>query len=212
VDIPNTSHYGTILNIPISKVFQYYSEVELYPKRYPEYCEKVEKIEELDTNNFKTREVWHLGISNGISHFVVFLKYTLTPPTSILYEVTDSTYEKLKGIKNGIVLEESENNHTSMDYNNVLLDALSFPPHSTTSYRYEELLTYFPAKNSFGIHYGISSPFKKGQLCGKCRKGRLQGPITKEDLEVKGFKEKIQFWECDYCHCRYYGYGVESRG
>jgi hypothetical protein len=88
----------------VSKTFQYYSDVELYPKRYPEYCGKVEKIEEIDSN-FKTRELWYIGLSNDVSHIVVYLKYTLSPPTKILYEVTDSTYEKLKGIKSGIVLE-----------------------------------------------------------------------------------------------------------
>lgn len=210
MDTPTISHYGTVLDVPISKAFQYYSDVKFYPRRYPDYCGKVDKTEESSNNTFRTRELWYIALSNEIDHIVVNLSYTLSPPTSILYEVTDSSYEKLKGIKSGILFEEKENNQISMEYNNILLDAVSFPPHTTSSDKYNELLTYFPIKDTFHIRYNMSSPFKKGQLCGKCLRGHLQAKRTAEKYQVEGFKKRIDFWECDKCRFRYQGFYFEK--
>ena len=42
-------------------------------------------------------------------------------------------------------------------------------------------------------------PFKEGQLCTKCFKGRLQTPRNKGISQEDGYKRKITFWECDRC-------------
>ncbi|HKG87978.1 MAG TPA: hypothetical protein VKA95_06600 [Nitrososphaeraceae archaeon] len=50
MDIPRTPHYGRLLIVPISKAFQYYSDIEAYVDRYPDYCKQIDVIEKPKRN------------------------------------------------------------------------------------------------------------------------------------------------------------------
>jgi hypothetical protein len=203
MDIPNISHYSTLLSVPISKAFQYYSDLESYRIRYPNYCMNVEKIGDYTENTVKTRELWNVYLGDDVEHIVVYLKYTLSQPTKILYEITDSSYKSLIGIKSGILLDERENKQTALEYNNVLLDAMSFPPHSKESDTYSELIDYFTVKDCIHLENKQLEPFKEGQLCTKCFRGRLQLPRTEEIYQDRRIKKKLIFWECNRCDFRW---------
>ena len=129
MDIPRTPHYSRLLIVPISKAFQYYKDIEAYEKWYPNYCKQVDVIERSNNDSsIKTREFWNLSIDNNTDHIVLYVKYNFILLTEILYEIVDSSYEKLIGIKNHVLLEEREDNQTGAELNNVLLDALFSSP------------------------------------------------------------------------------------
>jgi hypothetical protein len=148
MDVPRTSHYGSLLIVPISRAFQYYSDLEAYTERYPDYCKQVDVIEKSDNGNMmKTKEFWNIFVDRDIDHVVLYVNYNLFPLKEIRYEIVDSSYKKLVGIKNHILLEERENDQSAIKANNVLLDIVCFPPHSRESDRYEELIDYFTMKD-----------------------------------------------------------------
>jgi hypothetical protein len=161
-------------------------------------------------NMIKTKEFWNVSIDSDIDHVVLYVKYSLFPLTEIRYEIVDSSYKKLIGIKNHILLEESEDNQTTIEANNVLLDIMCFPPHSKESDRYGELIDYFTIKASIHLENKPMEPFKEGQLCTKCFKGCLQAPRTKETYQENGYKRKIVFWECDRCGFQYEGTHIHT--
>jgi hypothetical protein len=211
MDIPRMPHYGRLLIVPISKAFQYYRDMEAYTERYPDYCKQVDIIEKSDNGNMiKTKEFWNTSIDNDIDHVVLYVNYNLIPLTEIQYEIVDSSYKKLIGIKNHILLEERENNQTGIEANNVLLDAECFPPHTRESDKYEEMIEYFTIKDCIHLENKQMEPFKEGQLCAKCFRGRLQTPRTKESFQRNGYKRKITFWECDRCDFQYEGTYIQT--
>lgn len=211
MDVPRTSHNGRLLIVPISKAFQYYSDIEAYVERYPDYCKQVGIIEKSNNGNIiRTKEFWNISIDSDIDHVVLYVNYNLFPLTEIRYEIVDSSYKKLIGIKNHILLEEREDNQTAIEANNVLLDIVCFPPHSRESDRYVELIDYFTIKDCIHLENKPMEPFKEGQLCTKCFKGRLQPPRTKETYQENGYKRKIVFWECDRCGFQYKGTHIHT--
>jgi hypothetical protein len=211
MDIPRMPHYERLLIVPISKAFLYYRDIEAYPERYPDYCKQVDIIEKSDIGNMiKTKEFWNTSIDNDVDHVVLYVNYNLIPLTEIRYEIVDSSYKKLIGIKNHILLEERENNQTGIEANNVLLDVECFPPHTRESDKYEEMIEYFTIKDSIHLENKPMEPFKEGQLCTKCFRGRLQTPRTKESSQRNGYKRKITFWECDRCNFQYEGTYIQA--
>jgi hypothetical protein len=212
MDIPITSHYERLLIVSISKAFQYFSNIEEYKTRYHEYCGQVDIIEKSNHDNtIKTKEFWNISINENIDHVILYVKYMFFPLTKIQYEITDSSYEKSIGIKNVILLHELENNNqTGIKGNNALLDLVCFPPHSSKSDRYEELIHYFTVKDCIYLENKPMEPFKKGQLCTKCFRGRLQHPRIKENYEHNGYKRKITFWECNSCGFQYKGTHIQT--
>jgi hypothetical protein len=101
----------------------------------------------------------------------------------------DSSYKKLIGIENHTLLEERGNNQTGTEVNNVLLDIECFPPHTRESDKYEEMIEYFTIKDSIHLENKPMEPFKEGQLCTQCFRGRLQTPGTKRvlrEMDTKG--------------------------
>ena len=161
-------------------------------------------------NMIKTKEFWNISINNDINHVVLRVNYALIPLTEIRYEIIESSYQKLIGIKNHIMLEELEDNQTGLDANNVILDALCYPPHSQESEIYGELINYFTIKDCVYLENKPMEPFKEGQLCGRCLKGRLQPPRTKEIYEENGYKRKVTFWECSRCGLHYEGKHIQT--
>jgi hypothetical protein len=81
MDIPIISHYSRLLNVPISKAFQYYSDVESSQIRYPDYCMKVEIVGEAPDNSIRTKGLWNISLSNDIDHIVAYITYTFLQPT-----------------------------------------------------------------------------------------------------------------------------------
>jgi hypothetical protein len=211
IHIPRMPHYERLLIVPISKAFEYYRDIEAYTERYPDYCKQVDIIEKSDNGNMiKTKEFWNTSIDNDVDHVVLYVNYNLIPLTEIRYEIVDSSYKKLIGIKNHILLEERENNQTGIEANNVLLDVECFPPHTRESDKYEEMIEYFTIKDCIHLENKPMEPFKEGQLCTKCFRGRLQTPRTKESSQRNGYKRKITFWECDRCNFQYEGTYIQA--
>ena len=211
MDIPRTlPHYERLFIVPISKAFQYYRDIEASTERYPDYCRRVDIIENSENGNMiKTKEFWNTCIDNDIDHVVLYINYNLIPLTKIHYEIVDSSYKKLIGIKNHILLEERENNQTGIKVNNVLLDVECFLPHTRESDKYEEMIEYFTIKDSIHLENKPMKPFKEGQLCTQCFRGHLQTSGMKESSQRNGYKRKITFWECNRCNFHYEGTYVQ---
>jgi hypothetical protein len=47
----------------------------------------------------KTKEFWNTSIDNDIDNFVLYVNYNLIPLTEIHYEIVDSSYKKLIGMR-----------------------------------------------------------------------------------------------------------------
>jgi hypothetical protein len=210
IEIARISHYDRVLIVPISRAFQYFSNIESYTTWYPDYCKRVDILEKSsDGNDIKTKEFWNISINNDIDHVILYVNYTFFPSTGFQYEIRDSSCKKSIGIKNGILLEQRENNQTAINGNNVVLGVVCFPPHSQESQSYEELIDYFVVKDCIHLENKPIEPFREGQLCTKCYKDRLQAPRTKEIYEENGYKRKIVFWECDRCGFQWLGTHVQ---
>ena len=160
---PSISHSGRLLIVPISKAFQYYCDLESYPTRYPDCCKQFDLLDTND-NKVKTRELWNIALNNDVDHVVLHVLYTFSPQTNIQYEIMESSYEGLVGIKSGISLTERENYQTAIDYNNVLLDTICYPPHSKSLHRYDELIDYFRIKDCIYLENKPLESFKEGRV------------------------------------------------
>lgn len=86
-----------------------------------------------------------------------------------------------------------------------------FPPHSKKSDTYDELIDYFTIKDCIYLENKPLEPFKDGQLCTKCFKGNLQAPRSEKIYQVKNFKRKVIFWECDRCGFHWRGTHIDGR-
>src|SRR5260370_32356611 len=95
---------GTARTGLISKVFDYYSQIEKYPERYPTYCIKVDIVKK-NENSLVTKEIWNVTVGE-LDHITVKVKYTLRPSNEIKFEILEGYGQ---GSINGIVLIESNN-------------------------------------------------------------------------------------------------------
>lgn len=106
------------------------------------------------------------------------------------------------------MLTQRENDDIAIQGNNVLLDVISFPPHSIKSDRYEEMIDYFITQDCIHLENKRIEYFKQGDVCIKCNDGHLECPRTKEIFEENNYKRKIVFWKCDSCGFEYQGINV----
>jgi hypothetical protein len=196
-NVTGTSHYSTVLTVPILEAFEYFRDIESYPQRYPNFCKSVDVLERSD-DNIVTKEFWNISINNEIDHVFLKVRYSFFCPNQIKYEIING-YEKAIGIKNAILLTDRGNNETSIKGNNVLLDIISFPPHSIKSDRYQETIEYFRVQDCIHLEKKGIEYFKEGHICTKCKVGHLSAPITKEIYKKDNFERKMVFWKCDSC-------------
>ena len=100
-------YYSRPLIVSMEKAFDYFSDIESYPERYPDYCKKVEVLQR-SYNNIITREFWNIMIKEDIDHVVLDVRYSFYRPKAIHYEIIGG-YEKAVGFKNAIFLRQSKN-------------------------------------------------------------------------------------------------------
>jgi hypothetical protein len=133
------------------------------------------------------------------------VRYSFFCPNQIKYEIING-YAKAIGIKNAILLTDRGNNETSIKGNNVLLDVISFPPHSIKSDRYQDTIEYFRIQDCIHLEKKGIEYFKEGHLCTECNVGHLSAPLTKEIYVKDNLKRKIVFWKCDSCGFEFQGF------
>lgn len=207
-NVTGIPHYSIVLNVPISEAFKYIKDVESYPQRYPRFCSNVEVLQRSD-DGLLTREFWNISISDKIDHVILKVQYSFLFPSQITYEIING-YEKAIGIKNNVLLTEKGATQTIMKRNNVLLDVISFPPHSIRSDRYQDVIDYFISKDFIYLEKKTVEYFKENQVCKKCNEGRLEGPRTKEIHGEGNFRTKTVFWKCDCCGFEFQGFSIGS--
>ncbi|TBR12257.1 MAG: hypothetical protein EPO62_00390 [Candidatus Nitrosotenuis sp.] len=178
------ARYTTDRAVPILKAFDYFSDLEKYPERYPKYCAKLDIIERKGSTII-TEEMWNMTLGMDISHVKVKVRYTLHPPNEIEYEILD---ESKAGTKNRIFLEERKDS-TFMSISMVPLEIVEFS-YGLTSEIFHEMQLYFANRDSKHLE-GRSIGYEYGDPCPHCKKGKLS-------LGKKFKKETAQYVTEDY--------------
>jgi hypothetical protein len=100
-------------------LFEYFQNVEGYPKRYSRYCESVEIIDKSD-NTITTKEFWNISLDKDVDHVLIKVRYELIPYTEIRYEIMEANLARLIGIKNRMKFSDLQDN----PYSNLVIDIL----------------------------------------------------------------------------------------
>ncbi len=79
-------HFGRALNIPLSRAYEYYKDIEDYVQRYPRYYGSIDVIDKTE-NSITTRQFLNLSISVDQDHVKVDVRYTFFPLKEIQYEI-----------------------------------------------------------------------------------------------------------------------------
>lgn len=192
--LPNMEeHYSTVLNMPIEKVFQYYSDFEKYTERYPLYCAQIdiEKSEDTTISN----EIWMLTLGLDVSHVKVKIRYTLIKNKEIQYEFLD---EQNKGMKNSFVFEE-RGNQTRIGANMVPLDMVAFS-YGRKHPIYQDMITYFIRQDT-NILENYRWGHKGGDICPICKKGKIEriGKSSRDENTNRAETRRIEYFVCDNC-------------
>jgi hypothetical protein len=208
-----TSHSTRLTIVSKQRAYEYFSDIESYPQRYPDYCKKIEILEKSE-NCITTKEFWNIMIQEDIDHVVLTVKYTFLPPEEIQYEIIDG-YDKAIGVRNHILIRESKDERLFVDYNNVFLDVICFPPHRIQYghhyFRdYHDKIHYFTIKDCIHLEKKPMEPFKEGELCSKCKKGHLEKSTKKEDFSENNFRRRTDIWICDTCGQEFKHYMVDT--
>jgi hypothetical protein len=80
-------HFTRAFNIPLSKVYDYYSNIQEYTQRYPRHYSKIDVISSSDDNSINTRQFLNISLDRNQDHVNVEVKYTFVPQKEIQYEI-----------------------------------------------------------------------------------------------------------------------------
>jgi ribosome-associated toxin RatA of RatAB toxin-antitoxin module len=186
------SHIVRLGVITKEKVFQYYKDVEDYPKRYPKYCQSVE-VTESSNNTITTKEFWNVTTDKDTDHAIIQVQYTLTEPTEIRYEILSG---HMKGIKNRIHITENDEYKSIVELSLPILDMTGHPIYGNKSTIYQDLLLYFEIQDIQHLA-NYMTMFQLGQKCPKCNKFYTLGAKPSDIMEVENNKRTIMSFECD---------------
>ena len=95
-------HFSRGLRVTQSEAYQYYSQIEKYPERYPRYY-KVLRVLDRSENSLKAKMFLEVNLSKKIEEVEVIVKYTFVPQSEIKYEIVKGIGEGI--IKNSIVIK-----------------------------------------------------------------------------------------------------------
>lgn len=176
-------------------LFDYFSNFEDYPVRYPKYCGQLDIISRSD-NETITRELWN--IETPKEYELIEVRYQLTPSAEISYEIIS---ENRIGIKNMMRFSVSNNSSTksTIEYSLPIIDIMRkfFGPHSTI---YEDFIIYLLGQDSLHMQNNQNVRFALGQTCPKCKTGKLWVSPNNEFTAYEDMRVKIERFECDLCH------------
>jgi hypothetical protein len=123
-------HFARAFNLPLSKVFEYYRNIEQYTHRYPLYYSKIDVIERSD-NSISTRQYLNISLDEYEDHANVDVKYTFLPMKEIQYEIKG--YGE-NAIKNSIWFRDKDTvgkpYQCAVEINHVPLDIMHYTIHS----------------------------------------------------------------------------------
>ena len=187
-----TEHYSTGRASPLSKAFNYYSEVEKYRERYSRYCVKVDVAKRTDST-ILTNEMWNMNL-NDLDHVKVKVKYELKPPNEICYEILEGYG---KGSKNCTKLNETKDDHCGARVSLVPLEIYSkfYPLEDPV---FQKMALYFSRMDSKYCD-GKTVETVAGDPCPSCKKGKLKltGKRSTDDSPSESHSERE--FVCDFC-------------
>jgi hypothetical protein len=128
--LDHSCHFSRGLIITQSEAYQYYSDIEKYPERYPWYYKTVDVIERTDSS-LTAKMLLNIHLSIEEDHAVVTAKYTFIPETEIRYEVISGRGQGI--INNSIIIGgqdtiADETYKSAVEINHIPLDLLCYPP------------------------------------------------------------------------------------
>lgn len=177
---------------PISKVFDYYKQIEEYPERYPKYCIRIDVLEKKE-NFLITSEMWN-AVLGDLEYMKIKVKYIFTPYTEIKFEILDGYG---KGNVNGIILNEALKNNVGARLAWTPLEAIELmygenEPTLTT------MAQYFNRRD-VEIYEGRQVETKSGDPCPSCKVGKIfpTGKYEKTTKENESHSDRK--FKCDKC-------------
>jgi len=177
---------------PISKVFDYYSQIDKYPERYPTYCMKVDIIEK-NENCLVTKEIWNVTIGE-LDHITVKVKYTLKPNNEIKFEILEGYGQ---GCINGIVLTESDNGLVGARLAWVPLEIIS-KVYGDEDPLIADMAKYFNRRD-VEDYEGKQVETKAGDPCPFCKIGKLVPTGKFKELDKHDEYQSERSFQCDSC-------------
>lgn len=184
------------INMSKEELFEYFSNFEEYPVRYPKYCGRVDIISKSE-NEVITRELWNIDSPKG--HELIEVRYHLIPPVEIGYEIIS---DNRQGIKNMIQFSVSNKSPSAsrIDYSLPIIDIVR-RLYGQYNHNYEDLKIYLFGQDSLHMKNNQDMRFALGQTCPLCREGKLGGaPSEFTASEDMSFRANIERFECDSCH------------
>lgn len=183
--------------VPISKIFDYFSDFEAYKERYPTYCADIQIIEKSDSQ-IRTKELWNLSIGE-MEHTRIEVLYTLKPPTEIEYEIVEGYG---KGTLKRMQFESRSDAQTHVNMNLPAFDIVKIllPKDLDYSNYASQIAQYLIKQDSRILEGKYQGEFAEGQLCPKCQKGKLifWGKGSQESADRRESKEEEAF-RCQFC-------------
>jgi hypothetical protein len=204
-------HFTRAFNIPLSKVYDYYSNIEEYTQRYPRHYSKVDVISSSDDNSINTRQFLNISLDRNQDLVNVEVKYTFVPQKEIQYEIKG--YGKTV-IKNSMWFRGEDTvgkgYQCAVEISHVPLDLICYPPHSMECdmIRYNEysrMIEYLMEQDLQHLE-NKRMGWRIGDSCKKCGKGTLRSGGKKEDTG----DGRIETLVCDYCRSEFANQRVES--
>jgi hypothetical protein len=178
-------------------LFDYFSNFEEYPVRYPKHCGQVDIISRSD-NEIITREFWNIQLPQ--EYELIEVRYQLFRPTEIKYEIIG---DARLGINNMMQFSVSNNSSTvsTIEYSLPMIDIVRrLCGHYSRIY--EDFKIYLLGQDSLHMQNNQNTRFALGQYCSICKTGILGGSANNEftEYEDMSFRVYIERFECDSCH------------
>jgi hypothetical protein len=203
-------HFSRGLDVPLSKAYEYYSDIEVYTQRYLRYYSKIDVVDR-SNETISTRQFLNVSLDENQDHVNVDVKYTFFPLKEIQYEIEGYGENVIKNsirFRNKDIVGKAY--QCAVEINHVPLDIMCYPPHSIerdmVGYNeYARMIDYFTEQDLEPLE-NKRWRWKVEDSCIKCGKGTLQLTGEREDT---GFR-KIEYFKCDYCASPFKNQRIET--
>lgn len=180
----------------LEKTFNYYASFGEYAKRYSDYCQRIDILEEKD-NQVITNEIWNMTVNMEFDHVVITVKYVLVPYREIKYEV-------IKGygtghIKGSITFERCTDGSTQVQGNLVALEVFAGLTKNPNDSLVQHMDSYFTWKD-MRLLEGKPTPNLSGDPCPLCKDGILGYSHKKQEGDIDEPRlYQTKFFICNKC-------------